>query len=345
MEYRRNEILSLVSHLRPKIDGPIILMVFNHGYAWLFYNLLCSLQYNNIDIRNRTIIVTTDEESQKLVSDTGFMTHFPDWLGQSIQGRITKKAAASFALGAHKWIVSIQIALITDLIELGYDVIMQDIDMIWYKNPLPYLMNPIYQNIDIQMSVDGTMGLRGPGNSGFFIVRSNCKMKMFMNTMVSLIGLIMTGRSDQMLWNTLLQEKQFRMINFETLTTKKFISGFQINLARKTTRNQLPSNHFIVHASWTTDQWDKIEKFYNTDHWYFTQERCPKWYNFDYLPDLAERKWHIRDKVYIHITTLCLYYHTFCLLIFVKQTQEQELKFKALGLFRDTTNGTYAKHS
>lgn len=147
-------------------------------------------------------------------------------------------------------------------------------------------------------------------------------MKMFMNTMINLIGLIMTGRSDQMLWNTLLQEKAFRMVNFETLTTDHFISGFQVNLARKTKRADLPEDHFIVHASWTTDQWDKIEKFYNIDHWYFTEEKCPKWYNFDQLPDLAERKWHIRDK-----------------------TQEQEQKFKALGLFRDSTNGTYAKHS
>ena len=88
-------------------------------------------------------------------------------------------------------------------------------------------------------------------------------MKMFMNTMINLIGLIMTGRSDQMLWNTLLQEKAFRMVNFETLTTDHFISGFQVNLARKTKRADLPEDHFIVHASWTTDQWDKIEKFYN----------------------------------------------------------------------------------
>ena len=29
------------------------------------------------------------------------------------------------------------------------------------------------------MSVDGTMGLRGPGNSGFFIIRSNCKTNIY----------------------------------------------------------------------------------------------------------------------------------------------------------------------
>jgi len=147
-------------------------------------------------------------------------------------------------------------------------------------------------------------------------------MKLFMQTMLSLVGLIFTGRSDQMLWNTLLNEKAFRQINFETLSTAHFISGFQVNLAHKTNRAALPSDHLIVHASWTTDQWDKIEKFYNVEHWYLTPQKCQKYYDFNVLPDLKERKWHIRDK-----------------------TKEQEQKFKALGLFRDSANGSYQRHS
>ena len=111
---------------------------------------------------------------------------------------------------------------------------------------------------------------------------------------------------------------------FSNINNTIFYIWISSNIAHKTKRANLPNpdSHFIVHAGWTTDQWDKIEKFYNIDHWYFTQEKCPKHYDFDILPDLAERKWHIRDK-----------------------TQEQEQKFKSLGLFRDSTNGTYAKHS
>lgn len=155
-ESRRESIRSMISHIEPG-DGPIILMVFNHGYAWLFYNLLCSLEFNGIDIKNRTIIVTTDKMSEELVQSTGFNAHYPEWLGEGILKRITHKAAQSFALGAHKWIVSIQIALITDLIEMGYDVIMQDIDLIWYKSPIPWLMQPQFEFVDIQMSVDGNV--------------------------------------------------------------------------------------------------------------------------------------------------------------------------------------------
>ena len=171
------------------------------------------------------------------------------------------------------------------------------------------------------MTVDGRVDNRGPGNSGFFIIRSNCKTRVFMDTMVSLISLVLVGRSDQILWNILIDEKVFRQLHFETLSTQLFISGFQVNIKKETKRDNLPKDHFMVHASWTTDQFDKVEKFFNIDHWYFSKEKCNKYYDWNLLPDMAERKWHIRDK-----------------------TQPQEAKLKKLNLVRDTSNGTYARH-
>lgn len=170
------------------------------------------------------------------------------------------------------------------------------------------------------MTVDGRVDNRGPGNSGFLIIRSNCKTEVFMDTMVSLISLVLVGRSDQILWNILIDEKVFRQLHFETLTTQLFVAGAQVNLKYKTKRSDLPKDHFMVHASWTTDQFDKVEKFWNIDHWYFSNEKCPNYFNRSLLPDLKERKWHIRDK-----------------------TQPQEKKLKDLGIVRDSTNGTYER--
>ena len=64
-------------------------MVFNYGYSWLFYNFLCSLEYNDLfeSLINRTIIVTTDMASKKLVDSATnnlFHTHYPEWLGDKI---------------------------------------------------------------------------------------------------------------------------------------------------------------------------------------------------------------------------------------------------------------------
>src|SRR5690606_15889092 len=112
---------------------------------------------------------------------------------------------------------------LNDLIHLGYDVILQDMDVVWIKDPIVnFIMDIKSQNMDIQMSVDGRNDIRGPGNSGFVVIRSNCKTKIFVNTMINLLYIILVSRSDQILWNALLQEKVFRQLNFNTLSTDQF---------------------------------------------------------------------------------------------------------------------------
>lgn len=320
---RRDDLKKLLEsrNISPDDEDPIILMVINRGYLYLFYNFICSLTYNKIDgVKERILVIPTDKETQKDIEATGIMSFYPSWLGERLLQRIDPKMAASFALGAHRWVISFQVAFLNDLLEMGYNVVLQDSDIIWIKNAFNYLKQPRFDRLDIQMTVDGRMDFRGPGNSGFLFIKTGCKTKRFLNTMIHLVGLIMVGRSDQILWNMLLDENIFRQLHFELLSTKYFICGFQVNLERGIRGGKLPETSIIMHASWTTDQFDKVEKFYMTDHWYFNQEKCPSLYKYELLPDLKERKWHIRDK-----------------------TQEQEKKFLELGLFRDTTGGKYIR--
>eukprot|EP00483_Globobulimina_turgida_P009619 UN09638 len=235
------------------------------------------------------------------------MIFFPDWLGK-VRDRITPDMPKTFALGAHRWVVSLQIAIISDLIALGFDVITQDSDIIYIKNPLYFVMQQQFKHVDIQMMVDARNDRRGPGNSGFYIVRSNCKTKVFMETMIKLIGAVLVARSDQILWNTLINEKSFRMLNFATFPIEYFVGGNQINIKYETKQKDLPPNALLIHACWTTDQFDKIEKFWNVEHYYFTQEKCPHLYDYNMMPDLKDKKWHIRAK-----------------------TQDQEAKLMKLG--------------
>lgn len=166
------------------------------------------------------------------------------------------------------------------------------------------------------MSVDGRFDARGPGNSGFVMIRSNCKTKMFMSTMMSLISLVIIGRSDQVLWNVLIDEKIFRQMHVEMLPIKLFVNGNHVSIKRskQTKRDDLSSDHITVHACWTTDQFDKIEKFWNTDHWYFSQTKCPSHYNISLVPDLKSRNSVVRAK---------------------QELQEQKLK--ELGIVKDTS--------
>eukprot|EP01083_Nonionella_stella_P074872 203227_1 len=318
-EHRRLSLNRLLNKhkLYNKNDGPVIVITINHGYRFLFYNWVCSLDYNKIqNIKNRTIVIPTQKETIPLIQKAGFeMIWFPEWLGPVLD-RIDPAMPKTFALGAHRWVVALQVAAISDLIALGFDVITQDSDIIYVKNPLHYVMQPKFKHVDIQMMVDERHDRRGPGNSGYYIVRSNCKTKVFMQTMIKLIGAVLAARSDQILWNTMINEKMFRMINFETFSQQHFVGGNQINIKYGTKKEDLPLTTLLIHACWTTDQFDKIEKFWNVEHYYFTQDKCPHLYDYNMMPDLKDKKWHIREK-----------------------TQEQEAKLMELALVRDTSNG------
>ena len=61
---------------------------------------------------------------------------------------------------------------------LGYDILFQDVDIVWYKNPLDYFHNQTSQisNFDVYFQDDGAHSLRyAPfsANSGFYYVRNN----------------------------------------------------------------------------------------------------------------------------------------------------------------------------
>ena len=155
LQSRRREIQSLLSHIDPQNKNiPILLIVLNYGYSYLFLNWVCGVEYNGIsapnDIRQHTLVVTTDLKAKQLVESKGFIAYYPQWLGKLVK-RIDSKASARFANGPHRWTVSMQIATLNDLIQLGYDVILQDSDIVWNKNPTPYLTRIQMRSIDLHV--------------------------------------------------------------------------------------------------------------------------------------------------------------------------------------------------
>jgi hypothetical protein len=58
---------------------------------------------------------------------------------------------------------------------MGYDVLFQDVDVIWYQNPIEYFQLPISGNFDISFQ-DGAFGLmpRSLCTSWFLLVLTFC---------------------------------------------------------------------------------------------------------------------------------------------------------------------------
>ena len=91
-------------------------------------------------------------------------------------------------------------------------------DNVFHENEEFYNSNDVIG--DIYMAFDGRGDSKGPANSGFIYLRSNCKIKIFTDTLVHYIGLVLIGRSDQRHWNLFLREYDFRLVNFRQIIKK-----------------------------------------------------------------------------------------------------------------------------
>ncbi|ETO31463.1 hypothetical protein RFI_05658, partial [Reticulomyxa filosa] len=172
---RRRELEQIIQNrltLSSIEDEGIVIFTINAGYTYLFMNWVCGLEALHIaeNIRSTTIVVATDEESEQLVRLMGFQVVRGDWLDI----KIPKEAAEEFALGAHRFVVALQIVYTFDLIDMGYNVLQQDTDIVWLKDVRSYFYDTFD---DVEMPCDGRVDNVGPGNSGFIHIRSNCKTR------------------------------------------------------------------------------------------------------------------------------------------------------------------------
>ena len=169
---------------------------------------------------------------------------------------------------------------------------------------------------DIEMACDGRLDYIGPGNSGFIHVRSNCKTKVYLETIMYYVGLVIAGRSDQRVWNMFLTSYDFRQMLFEMLPPDMFVGGDQWGNGKRK-GDRLSDHIWFFHASWTSDHTEKVTKFKQIDCW-FLNSSCdfyeegmvpthkeppyysPKPWNWTYPDPEAKEWWATRGQHFPH---------------------------------------------
>ncbi len=94
---------------------------------------------------------------------------------------------------------------------LGYDVLFQDLDVVWYKHPLDFFGGEIkaYADRDIILQDDGSRSPRfSPSfaNSGFYFVRNNARTRYLFVSMLYSMGLVLESGSHQKVLIALMNE-------------------------------------------------------------------------------------------------------------------------------------------
>merc|ERR1712008_512433 len=114
----------------------------------------------------------------------------------------------------------------------GYDVLFQDVDIVWYKNPIPFLQNyKKDENKHILLQDDGNRSIRfgdAYGNSGFYYVKSSPYTKyLFTSMLYSGILLIQYGSHQEVLNAKISEHASLFRLRVAILDGKDFPCGKQ----------------------------------------------------------------------------------------------------------------------
>mmetsp|Transcript_3477 Transcript_3477/g.6728 ORF Transcript_3477/g.6728 Transcript_3477/m.6728 type:complete len:450 (-) Transcript_3477:95-1444(-) len=201
----------LVEWFKPYQNAPIQLIAVDQNILHMLFNWVCAAEKIDADIVKRLLVIAAEEAEYQFLSGLGFRVLNP--LTVTPMTYKTPNKIRGF-----KWGMSGLIRTAAEMVRLGFDVVLQDADVVWRKDVMARIDSHLeYTHLDIMTQVAARDDAQGPANTGFVFVVSNAKTKLFMSTMVNLLPLVYFMQDDQRLWNHLLRHYYFREIHFETL--------------------------------------------------------------------------------------------------------------------------------
>jgi len=256
-------------------DEPLIVMVTNQGQATLLSNFVCTARARNFSL-DRIIVFATDEATQELATQMGLHVYYNPQLFSSIPTR----AATGYADEAYGRIMMSKVYCVHLVNALGYDVLFQDVDIVWYQHPLQYFATDVDPSFDMYFQFDGhhRPARFAPlaANTGFYYVRNNARTRYFFDVFVRMGDLVLTDKSHQAALTTLVNEHaSVRGLRVQVLSddTDLFLSGFHLHAEPRLLRAAVNGSHkpYIYHVNWM-DGHRKKPSLIETNNWYLDCE-------------------------------------------------------------------------
>lgn len=114
----------------------VVVMVCNFGQSELFVNFVCSARARNIDLSN-ILLFATDSDMYMLAKSLDITTFdVKDAFGDMPIG-----AAKVYGDRVFQGMMFSKVYCVHLISALGYDVLFQDVDVVWYRNPIQYFQS------------------------------------------------------------------------------------------------------------------------------------------------------------------------------------------------------------
>jgi nucleotide-diphospho-sugar transferase len=244
-------------------DNVVLVMMVNYGYIELFRNWAISCDNRGIEVRSWTLVFAVDQEAADCVEQLGFACY----LDPTSYGSPCKEAIDVFGDSKFRALMFQKTAIVKDVLDLEYNVLFQDTDVVWFKDPMPYLLGPSNLDYDARFMYDGVNKIHLPLhlNTGFFFLRPRPHVVRFWDDVLTNYGFILALGSQQMVVNQVIEDYVTNGLRIDILPESDFANGHLFN--RETTK-RLPRDPFVIHCSWTGNPKEKLEKYKFAELWY-----------------------------------------------------------------------------
>ncbi|KAL3811127.1 hypothetical protein ACHAXA_005938 [Cyclostephanos tholiformis] len=261
-------------------DNTVVVLTVNSGQSELLINFICAAKSRGIDTGN-VLVFPTDEVSFNLARGLGVAAYYDE----KNFGKMPMGAARAYGdiIFANMMFAKVLCVLYVSL--LGHDVLFQDVDIVWFKDPLTYFhdkSNTAIQDFDIMFQHDGNAQSRySPfsANSGFYYVRSNKKTSYLFTSLLYHGAIIRKSKSHQQVLVQLLNEHSsmfgLKVKVFDASQTDMFPGGYHYHQHWETMHAIISgkSNAYILHMSWTENKVNKVLFFRQMGEWY-VHDKC-----------------------------------------------------------------------
>jgi hypothetical protein len=259
------------------INNTVIVMVCNFGQSELLMNFVCAARHRGFDLSN-LIVFTTDTETTELVQGLGITAYYD----HRNFGNIPSQAAQRYGDPRFVAMMMAKVICVQLVSMLGYDFLFQDVDIIWYQNPIEYFTHQAPPEFDAFFQDDGAHSVRyAPysANSGFYFVRNNDKTRHFLSSLLMAGDLVLaTDSHQQAMIATLNEHVSLYGLRVKVLSRDRpeFPGGYQYHQKSGKYMRSVFDGHItpiIFHMSWTNNKDNKLLFFRQMGEWY-VHDQC-----------------------------------------------------------------------
>lgn len=256
-------------------NNAIVVLVCNKGQSDLLMNFACSSKAKGLDISN-FLVFATDQHTYDVAKGMGFEAFFD----KANFGDLPEAEAGHYGDKIFAHMMFAKVVPVQMLNMMGYDVLFQDVDVIWNKNPLSVFhdkSSKLY-DFDILFQDDGARAVRfAPysGNTGFYYVRHNKETQYLFTQLLYNGDLIQETNSHQQALTALLTEHaSMTGLKVKTLEGDDFPSGFHYHRKKPLMKKIAEGKHepYLFHMCWTANKDNKILFMKQMGMWYMKEE-------------------------------------------------------------------------